>query len=468
MMDPKKRITRQTFLRSVLFTAGGVTLTALAAACSSAASTTPTAAPAAATSGASPSPAGATSTAPTAQAASSSSSVALRFYTWTAAANMPAWKAAVAAFQEKYPKYQVNMENTPGQQYWDKLNVEYAGGDVPDVIYSDPANAENVAVRGMVLDLTSYIHGDNFDMSNINEASQRPFQWAGKVWGICCWNDTRYTVYNKTLFQKAGLPDLPQTWDGNFTMDQFLQYAQKLTNPDQQTWGYVFEGNQPAARWTWLFGAYYWDSMDYPSKAVMDSPEGIAGFQYIQDMVNKYKIAPSVAATTGGSDPMFMTGKVGMVWAGFKSAAAVYKPIKDFEWGISTIPMGKRRVSNLSPQSFQVVNKSKVPADAWNLVKYCTDDDGNALMCKATSMPANKKIDFSKVSPLEPWENKLLQDALTGGLPEIPHPNIKPQFWPIVNDEMDKLMANTEDGATAAKTMASKINAVFQPYIVPR
>jgi multiple sugar transport system substrate-binding protein len=470
-MGPTKRITRQAFLRSMLVTAGGVAVTALAAACSSAAPASPTTAPAPTTApstGGSQSAAAPTTAAPTAQAASSSSGATIRFYTSTAAANLPAWKAAVAAFEKKYPKYKVNLEYTPGQQYWDKLNVEYAGGDVPDMIYSPPANAEDVAVRGMVVDLTSYIQGDNFDMSNLNAASQRAFQWGGKVWGICCFNDTRYTIYNKTLFKKAGLPDLPQTWDGDFSLDTFLDYAKKLTNPDEQTWGFVFEGNQPAARFSWLFGAYYWDSMDYPTKCVMDSPEGQAGLQYVQDLIYKHKVAPSVAANTGGSDPMFMTGKVGMVWAGFKSAAAIYKPIKDFEWGISTIPMGKRRVSNLSPQSFQMVNKSKIPADTWNLLRFCTDDEGNALMCNATSMPANKKIDFSKVSPLQPWENKLLQDALAGGLPEVPHPNIKPSFWPIFNAEMDKLMANSEDGSTAAKTMTSKINEAFQPYVVAK
>ncbi len=190
-----------------------------------------------------------------------------------------------------------------------------------------------------------------------------------KVWAICAWNDTRYTIYNKTLFQQAGLPDMPQTWDADFSIDQFLQYAEKLTNPDTQTWGYVFEGNTSAARWTWLFGADYWDNQDNPTKAVMDSPEGIQGFQFVQDMVYKYKVAPSTSENVGGSDPMFQTGKVGMIWAGFKSAAAVHKNITEFEWDITTFPKGKDRTSVVSPQSFAIISKSKVPDAAWAVVK---------------------------------------------------------------------------------------------------
>lgn len=470
---------RRSFLRYATVVAGISVLSPFIAACGS--STQP-AASTPASSGASSSAAPTTaatatsasaaqpSVAPTAAAQTSGSAATktIRFYTWTNASNLPSWKDAIAAFEKKYPNLKVELEYTPGQQYWDKLTVEFAGGTAPDVIYASPADAERVATQGVVLDLSQFIKDDKFELDNIYKASQQPYMWNGKVWGICCWNDTRYTIYNKTLFKKAGLPDLPQTWDGDFSMDQFLSYAQKLTDAGTQTWGYVFEGNQPAARWSWLFGAYYWDSLDYPTKAIMDSPEGLEGFQFVQDMVHKYKIAPSVAANMGGSDPMFQTGKVAMIWGGFKSAAVVHKAIKDFEWGISTIPKGKRRVSNLSPQAFLIVSKTKIPSEAWKLVKFNTEDEGNVLMTKASSMPANKKIEFSKVSPLEPWQNKLLQDALQTGLPEVPHPNIKPEFWTIVNEEMDQLMANTKSGSDAAKSMASRINAKFQPYVVAR
>ena len=268
------------------------------------------------------------------------------------------------------------------------------------------------------------------------------------------------------MFKKTGLPELPQSWDGEFSIETFVAYATKLTDSSKQSWGYVFEDRQPAARFSWLFGGYYWDSMEYPTKAIMDSPESIEGFQFVQDMVHKLKIAPSPAANMGGSDPMFQTGKVGMIWAGFKSAAAIHTAIKDFEWGISTIPKGKRRVSNLSPNGFQVVSKTKLRDESWSLVKYLTADEGNVFLARATSMPANRKVDFTKVSPLQPWQNKLLQDALTTGLPEVPHPNIKPPFWTIFNEEMDALLANTKPAADAAKAMASRINATFQPYVV--
>lgn len=467
-----KRISRRSFTRFVAVAAGAAALTPLAAACGSPA---PTASPAASSKAAeTPKPSGSGSEyvskaqSSAAQPAAAAGTTEVRMYTWTAAANLPTWTKAIEAFQQKYPKVSVKLEHTPGQQYWDKLTVSYAGGTAPDVIYASPPDGQRVATQGMVTDLAQRIKDEKVNIEDISPSAQRPYMWAGKIWGIAAWMDTRYTIYNKTLFKEAGLPELPQTWDGEFTIDQFLEYAKKLTDPNKQTWGYVFEGNGLAARFSWLFGADYYDSLDYPTKAVMDSPEGQEGFQFVQDMVHKYKIAPSTAENMGGSDPMFQTGKVGMIWGGFKSSAAVHQVIKNFEWGISTVPKGKVRMSNVSPQAFQVISKTKIPDEAWLLTKYVTADEGNVIMCSKVSMPANKNIEFSKISPLEPWQNKLLQDGLKSGRPEVPHPNVKPQFGTIINEEMDQLMAKTKSGAEVAKAIASRINAAFQPYVVPK
>lgn len=463
------RVSRRLALRTLLAAATVPAIAPLLAACGAAAQGSAVAASAGTTTAVATQTAAAVTTAAAAAATSAASGAAtIHFYTWTAAANLPTWKKTVADFAQQNPSINVVLDYTPGQAYWDKLTVEYAGGTSPDLIYASPANAQDVATKGMALDLTSYISQDKFKLSDINPASQQPYQWGGKVWGLCSFTDTRYTIYNKTLFRAAGLPDLPQTWDGEFTLDQFISYAQKLTDPSKQQWGYVFEDQLHAAHFSWLFDSYYWDDASYPTKAIMDTANGQAGFQFMQDMVYKYKVAPTLSANMGGSDAMFATGKVGMVWGGYKSAAVVDKPIKAFEWGISTIPMGKKRVSNLSPNGFQIISKTKEPAGAWKLLQYITAGQGEATLASTTSMPANQGLDFSKVSPLEPWQNTLLQTALKGGLSDDPHPNIKPEFFKIMTSEIDALMANAETGSQAAINMASKINAIFQPYVVTK
>lgn len=162
---------------------------------------------------------------------------------------------------------------------------------------------------------------------------------------------------------------------------------------------------------------------------------------------------------------MFQTGKVGMIWAGYKSAAAVHREITAFEWGITTLPRGAERTSIVSPQSFGVISSSRVSDAAWATVRYCTFEEGNATLIQRTSMPANRNIDFAALSPLEPWQNKLLQDGLKSGRTEIPHPNVKPKMITIINEEMDQLMANLKNGEEVAKAMTSRINEIFETEV---
>lgn len=394
--------------------------------------------------------------------ASSTAKATVRLATWTAAANLPVWKKAVNAFEQENPAVRVRLQYTPYSAYWDKLTVEYAGGTAPDIIYTPPANAQQLGTHGELLDLSPYIARDKVDMGLINPGSEKPYIWNGKVWALAFVNDTRYTIYNKTMFAQAGLPDLPKVWNSkSFTIDAFLSDAQKLTDPNTQSWGYVFEGNQPASRFIYLFGANYWNNENKPTRAVMDSPQGVSGFKFVQDMVYRYKVAPPPSENIGGSDPMFQTGKVGMVWAGYKSAAAVDQAIKAFKWGISTIPIGTQRISVVSPQAFAIISKSKEAKWAWDFLKFSAFGKGQELLTRSTSMPANLSVSLTQVSPLTPWENTLLHDALKSGRPDIPSPRVKPQMMTIISDQMGALFANTETPEQVARKMASKINAIF-------
>ena len=126
-------------------------------------------------------------------------------------------------------------------------------------------------------------------------------------------------------------------------------------------------------------------------------------------------------------------------------------------------------MSNISPQAFTVISKTKIPDEAWAVTKFVTADEGNAIMCSEARRCRRTRTSTSARSRRsQPWQNKLLQDGLKTGMPEVPHPNIKPQFTTIITEEMDQLMANAKTGEQVAKSMASRINAEFQPYVVPK
>ena len=176
------------------------------------------------------------------------------------------WTAALKRSRRRTKRSTAKIEHTPGPDYWDKLTVAYAGGTPPDVIYTAPnRRAARGRLQGMLLDLTPFVIRDERSTLDDHQpvGSQQPYKWDGKMWAPG--GRRRHPLHHlqQDPVQGSG-PRRPAEGLGRpvFTMDAFLTYCQKLTNPSQQTWGYVFEGNGSAARLTWLFGADYWDNQD--------------------------------------------------------------------------------------------------------------------------------------------------------------------------------------------------------------
>jgi hypothetical protein len=63
----------------------------------------------------------------------------------------------------------------------------------------------------------------------------------------------------------------------------------------------------------------------------------------------------------------------------------------------------------------------------------------------------------------------MTQDGLkSAGKVDADHPNVKPEMWTAINAEVGKLMANEQSSRDTGKRIAEQVNALFQPYIVPR
>lgn len=391
--------------------------------------------------------------------------VELYMTTWTNIANMPAWNQAVDEFNARMAsrKLSVRMEHIP-DGYWDKLKAAYAAGSAPDIVYASPADAQEVALQGVLLDLMPTVKAEKFNLDDINPPAQRPYMWDGKVFGIACWNDTRYLIYNKSLLQQAGFTELPREVTGTFPMDLFLRIAATLTDAEQGRWGYVPEGT--GLRWMWLFGGEYWNNPQVPTRSAFDTPDSVAGLQFLYDLVYRYRVAPTPAQITaaGGPDRMFQQGKAAMIWGGYKSSTAIHKPITEFEWSITVFPRAKRSISNVSPQAFCAVSTTKHPQEAWVLIQDFSAGEGNIILTGTASMPCNKKIDIYKVSPLPAWQTRLIWEYMLQGQPEVPHPNVKNEMLRAMYDEAGQLLADKKSAMAAAKDGAERVNKIFEQY----
>ena len=125
-----------------------------------------------------------------------------------------------ASYQEAFPNFEVDWD-TNTQDYAQKLRVECASNDVPDVFWcGEPIPVET----GNALDLTDLLEADGWTDKVKTAAALIPYK-DGRIYTVQAGNDAYYlhtAWYNKDIFEAAGVEAEPTTYA------EFLDMIQKL------------------------------------------------------------------------------------------------------------------------------------------------------------------------------------------------------------------------------------------------
>ncbi|HZU02977.1 MAG TPA: sugar ABC transporter substrate-binding protein [Ktedonobacteraceae bacterium] len=260
------------------------------------------------------------------------------------------YKQSVAQFMQQHPNIKVTIEYTPWAQYWQKLSTEFAAGNAPDVFWDHLAYFPQFVQQGQLTDLTSLIKQDNVDMSQYYPQLVQEWTYNGKVYGLPKDWDTIAILYNKQMFQKAGLPAPTNlTWnptDGG----TFLQTAEKLTldqNGKHPTdpgfdpkhikqYGYVSENNNQEGYWNFIAmnGGTFLDK-PFGQNFQFNQPPAVQALQFQVDLINKYHVSPSATETNNNGTvgtQLFEGGKVAMVPLGSWELTGVSQQAS-IQWG---------------------------------------------------------------------------------------------------------------------------------------
>ena len=120
----------------------------------------------------------------------------ITFSTWGSLAEKEINEEIIAAFEEKYPGTKINLEYIP-ENYTQKIDTMFMGGNAPDVIYGHPHYFAAWAEQGLLMDLTDRFEAekdfypDEKFAQNIYDA----FRWNGKYIATINGHDTYGGLY---------------------------------------------------------------------------------------------------------------------------------------------------------------------------------------------------------------------------------------------------------------------------------
>ena len=243
--------------------------------------------------------------------------------------------ALAAQWNAANPQHKVNLVFNGGNDgALQKTIAGFTAGNYPDAAYEYGSSAAQLAKQPKLVDLTKLVNSPAMDWSDFYPSERQAATVNGKVVGIPALVDNLALVYNKKLFQQAGvaLPNASWTWQ------DFRTAAKKLTNASTNThgWAYINDGSEDTV---WRYLAMLWQAggsllNSDNTKPAFNSPAGLAALTQLQNMAVKDK---SVYLDTGNDNYLnvFNSGKIAMLWTGPWDLSSINSNI---DYGVTILP----------------------------------------------------------------------------------------------------------------------------------
>jgi multiple sugar transport system substrate-binding protein len=194
-----------------------------------------------------------------------------------------------------------------------KLSAGFASGTYPDISYTYGSWAGELSASGKTQDLTSFVNEPSFAWHEMPAAARETATPGGKVIGVPALVDNLAVIYNKKLFDEAGVPYPKDDW----SWEDFRATAKKLTDKSKNQYGtaYSVAGTEDT---TWHLWPLLWQNggeiLD-GKKPVFNSEAGVKALDTLRVMAVDDK-SMYLDQTEEKYGPLFNDGHIAMIISG--------------------------------------------------------------------------------------------------------------------------------------------------------
>jgi multiple sugar transport system substrate-binding protein len=300
-----------------------------------------------------------------------------------------AWEAAFEAHQEEFdnkwmeqnPNVFVKRVNSEWSNHNQIVPTWAAAGELPDIIYVHGSRAFPWNKEGIMISIDDYLAADAaFDVKGVWPEALRLYQYKGKQFEIPYDHGPVIMGYNKDLFDKAGEPYPTADW----TMDDFLAKAKKLTDKKNNVFGYsgyygnTFTiGNEIGIALVGPWGGKIFE--DDESKLLLDSPEAMEALKWWAQMI-KDGISPNPAESQSFPAGVWIAGQAAMFGLATWGIPQMHE-FGTFQYDVAPWPKGPvQQKTGSFGSGYGITKDSKNPDVAWKYMSSYLSKDGMEYM----------------------------------------------------------------------------------------
>lgn len=363
------------------------------------------------------------------------------------------------AFTEK-TGIKVKYESYAEDQLSQKLAVELTSGSSGlDVMMTRPLQEIKMFEKnGWVYDLKELLDDPEMDQGDFIPSALASYQnEEGSCFGVPLITERQILYYRKDLLEAANV-EVPTT------MDELMSAAEKLNNPEEDTYGIVSRGLTAAAV-TQFSGYLYgcggsWMDGD---KAAINTPEAVKAFTYYGDMLRKYGPPGVLNMHWQQAAAIYSQGKVAMYTDAdslYNSACGADTLVAD-KTAFAIMPTGK--AYNICAWGLSIAKNTKNEGAAKEFVKWAASKEIVSLTQSKGNSGARSSVWD------EPESNKSFPEELVEVIKastDIGVETDRPQIISVgkARDVIGEVIVTAINGDDV-QAAADKANAEFQKII---
>ncbi|CEP78005.1 extracellular solute-binding protein [Defluviitoga tunisiensis] len=373
-------------------------------------------------------------------------------------------KEIIPEFEKAHPEIKVTEVQVPYDEMRKRLIVSTAAAQYPDVMRMDIIWVPQFADIGVLLAIDKEFPQD---FAKIKETFlPGPLStnyWKGNYYGVPLDTNTRVLLWNKKMFEEAGLKEPPNT------MEEFIEYIKILTKDvdgdgENDQWGFADTGFGPwnSIPWIYSFGGQILDTTNSKAEGYVNSSESVEALKIFRELYEQGYIAPIGGGGIGVLEG-YAEGIYAMTFDGPWAWSIIKGQYPEAEINFALVPQGKGGSrSVVGGEDIVIFNSTKYKEESWEFVKYMTSKEVQLKFATVGQMPVLKGLldePEIKVHLFFPVYLEQLETAVA----RSPHP-----AWNEINDIMDSAWQNSVIGGVDPKksldNAAKEIEKILQKY----
>lgn len=389
----------------------------------------------------------------------------------------------VVEFNKHYPDIKVTIDGVPYVELLAKMMLDATSPTpVYDMLIIDDPWAPQLAEVGALQDLKSEeiaaFTSPDYDWDDFNAAPLAASEWKGIQYGVPLRSNMLMMFYNRTLYEKAGVPEPTPA----LTWDEYLEQAAKLvqdTNGDGKidAWAidtyFVREPLTPTI-WQTIMNSNGGKLLDADGKPAFNNEIGAAALDTHKKLLD---FAPPGALGHGFTESLqaFRQGTVATMfqWGSVYRSSAVdpaSTTLTADQVGIQVMPAGSVTAgAHRGIWSGALSSKSQQKEAAWTFLQWLSSKEGETWRANNLgTFPARKSTLTSTPAAGSEWLSpiytalQLAYDvAAEGEMWRIRHPR-SDAAQQILADEVARAMAGRISSEEALKVAAEKIERLLK------